>query len=194
MASENPNFAVTVNFANLDPWDPTKGGVNDPEPGAYNARTIRAVEYVKDDGGKSIKVTVALDGQGETDLYLGLDFSKEANKRKMLTALASIGLDAAKLKAAGDVKIEAKHFLGREGKGAPCFVIVKLVEGTNARGQKNLNDKEFATKEQYAAYKAMLASGNAPAARTTSNGATGGTTPAAGGQAPDAGLDNLFPS
>lgn len=177
-ATENTQFAIEVDFSKADLWDPTKGGINDPEPGAYlDAKVVGAVEYGKDDGKKSIKVTVALPGAGETDLYLGLDLSKEANVRKILTALASCGVDPAKIKAKGKVQIVPAMFMGKDGKGATCHVIVKLVEGTDAQNRKKLNDKEFATKDQALAYKAAMGSAAPTGGGSTSaaqNGAAAG--------------------
>lgn len=187
MAIENPNFSVEVNFAGVEPWDPTKGGVNDPDPGAYPAKVVKAVEYDKD-GKKSIKVTVEIQGQGQTDLYLGLDFSKAGNVRKLATAIQSMGIDFAALQAKGAIKVTPAWFMGKDGKGAPCYVIVKAVEGVDAQGRKKLNDKEFASKAQFEAYTAAVASGSVPAA---SGGAPAASAPAAGKPADD--LSALFP-
>lgn len=181
MAEQNAQgFTIPVNFAGIDPWDPTKGGVNDPEPGVYTGKVTAAVLHTKasDPSKQSIKVTVDLAGAGETDLYLGLDFSKAANVRKMLTALASCGVDVVKLRAAGQVNLVPAWFMGKDGKGAPCNVIVKAVEGVDAQGRKKLNDKEFATAEQAQAW----ASAQAGAASATA-GTAGASTPPAGGAA-----------
>jgi hypothetical protein len=184
-ATENATFSIPVNFQGVEPWDPTKGGVNDPDPGAYACKVTKAVEYAKDDGKKSIKVTVA-GPFGETDLYLGLDFSKGGNVRKLATAIQSIGIDYAALQAKGSVNVTSAWFMGKDGKGAPCFIIVKAVEGTDAQGRKKLNDKEFATKAQFEAYNAAMASGGAPA-----NGAPAASGTPANGAGGD--LASLFP-
>lgn len=181
MASENPNFNVPVDFTGVSPWDATRGGMNDPEPGAYIGRTVGAVEYDKE-GKKSIKVTVALDGGGEAVLFMGLDFSKPSNLQKAATGLLSVGIPAAKL---GLVKaLTPAHFMGADGKGRPCHVLVKLVEGVNEKGQKKLNDKEWLTPEQFATYKASPAAANKPSSAPAA-------APAAA-PASDAALGNLF--
>jgi hypothetical protein len=181
MASENISFNVPVDFTGVSPWDPTKGGANDPEPGAYAGRTISAVEY-DNDGKKSLKVVMALEGGGEATLFTGLDFSKPSNLQKAAAALLSVGIPAAKL---GLVKtLTPAHFMGQDGKGRPCHVLVKLVDGVNERGQKKFNDKEWMTAEQFAAYKSSPA---ARAAAPTSAAPAAGATPEG-----DPALGNLF--
>jgi hypothetical protein len=169
-------------FTNVPLADPTKDGINDPNPGAYRARSTVSVPHTSKEGGSSIKVTVALQGGGETDLYLGLDGSKPYNISKIKTALASMGVAVEKI---GKLDIGPQHFMGRDGKGADCYVIVRAVEGVNAKGQKKLNDKGFATKEQFEAYNAAQG-GTAPANGATPAGAA--TAPAAGASAALAGL------
>jgi hypothetical protein len=161
-------------FTNVPLADPMKDGINDPNPGAYRAKSTSSEFHTSRAGGSSIKVTVSLQGGGETDLYLGLDGSKAYNISKIKTALASMGVAVEKL---GKLDIGPQHFMGRDGKGADCYVIVRAVEGVDAQGRKKLNDKGFATKDQFEAYNAAQG-GTAPATGTAPAAAT---APAAGG-------------
>lgn len=176
--ADNVAFNVPIDFTGVDLWDPTKAGINDPEPGAYTGKVVSASSHTGATSGKtSIKITVALANGPETDLYLGLDLTKPSNVQKIATALASCGVDKSKL---GLVKaLTPALFMGKDGKGATCYVIVKLVEGTNAKGQKNLNDKDFATREQFEAYKAIPAA-NRPVVPAATPAAGNGATPAPG--------------
>jgi len=185
--ADNVAFSIPMDFTGVELWDPTKGGMNDPEPGAYAGMVVAAGEHLgATSGKKSARITVALDGGPETDLYLGLDFSKPSNKQKFATALASCGVTVAKIPP--NTNITPAFFMGKDGKGARCYVIVKLVDGVNAKGQKNLNDKEFATKEQYEAYKAIPAASRPV---STPSAPAGGSAPAAPPAGP-ADLNGLF--
>lgn len=172
-------------------WDPTKPPISDPDPGVYAGNTTGAALHTSQDGKQSIKVTVALDSGVETDIYLGLDFSKAGNPKKMATALASVGLPVEQLAAQKEFEIQPGFFLGPDLKGRPCHVIVKAVEGVDAKGRKKLNDKEFATEDQAKQYREALANGKAPGAATTSTAGGNGATPPAAADAQNA-LANLF--
>lgn len=180
--ADNVPFSIPMDFTGTELWDPTKGGMNDPEPGAYAGRVVAASEHTGGTSGKkSVRITVALTGGPETDLYLGLDFSKPSNKQKFATALASCGVAVSKIQP--NTPITPAFFMGKDGKGAACYVLVKLVEGVNAKGQKNLNDKEFATKEQHDAYKAAGIPATGRPAGATPAPAANGAAPAADGLA-----------
>jgi hypothetical protein len=183
-------FEVPVDFTGVVPWDPTKGGVTDPEPGGYAGKTRGAWLHTSAKGGKSIKITVALSGGPETDLYLGLDFSKPSNVQKVKTALGSMyGADA--VEKMGQFKLTPAAFMGRDGQGAACYVIVRGVEGTDDKGRKKLNDKEFATKGQFESFMAAMGTGGgapAPASVPGIPGGNGAPAPAAGAEA----LKGLF--
>jgi hypothetical protein len=172
-AQDQAQYSVPVDFTGVDPWDPTKGGMTDPEPGAYTGKVVGSCLHVKDDGKKSIAVTVMLSSGVETTLYLGTDFSKAGNVRKLKTALLSCGMLESAL---GKVEVDPRWFMGKDGTGASCFVIVRFVDGVNAKGQKNLNDKEFATAAQFEAFNAAQggsggAGSNVPPPSQTANGA-----------------------
>lgn len=173
---------MEFDFTGVPLADPTKPAVNDPPAGAYRARSTGSEAHTSKAGGSSIKVTVDLQGAGSTDLYLGLDGSKPFNISKIKTAFASMGVPVEKI---GKLDVQPSHFMGRDGKGADCFVIVTAVEGVNEKGQKKLNDKNFATREQFEAY-------NAAHGATAPNGATASVaSPAASAANP---MASLFPS
>ena len=168
---------MEFDFTGVPLADPMSTGTNDPPPGAYRGRSTAAQPHTSKAGGSSIKVTVDLQGAGETDLYLGLDTSKPYNISKVKTALASMGVAVDKLTK---LDIQPTHFMGRDGKGADCYVVVRAVEGVDALGRKKLNDKNFATKEQFEMYNAAhgaAAPGAAPSA--PANGTTKAADPMA---------------
>lgn len=156
------DFQIPFSPPTAAAWDPTKAGAANPDPGLYDGKTTAVEIHEKDGGKRSLKLTVDLDGFGACDLYLGLDFSKEANQRKMKTAMIAHGMKEEKIPAAlaaSGGNITSAFFLNR-----PCKVLVKAVEGTDALGRPKLNDRDFITAEQAATYKAATKPQGAPAA------------------------------
>jgi hypothetical protein len=179
---------IDLNFdlGKIEEWDGTKGGGADHPPGAYKAKVISAAEHTKDGKVSSYAIEVQTE-VGTTTLYPGIDFSKEANQKKMKTALRSIGIPAAKLSAVK--KLSPAIFMGPDGKGADCYILVKPVEGVQTEGKyagkPKLADREFLTPEQYAEWMKANATGNGAAKPPSA--------PAAGAAAGDAGdLKSLF--
>jgi hypothetical protein len=176
----------------IEAWDGTKGGGEQIPPGAYKGKVVSAQPHVSKEAkaaGSTVANSYAIEVAtevGNVTLYPGIDFSKAANQRKMKTVLRSIGIAEAKL--SGVKAISPALFMGRDGKGADCFILVKSVEGVQTEGQyagkPKLADREFLTPEQYAEWMKANAVGNGAAKPTTA-------APAAPGAA-DPGLASLF--
>jgi hypothetical protein len=139
----NTNWSATVNVASVAARN-VGGGFTEPSTGAYRVRITETEEYEKD-GKKSVKFqTVIADGEfagSETRLFIGLDLSKDGNKRSWKTALLSIGIPAAEVDK-GDVSIGADTF-----KDAEAFIYYKAKNPDDAASQ---SDRQFITPEQFA--------------------------------------------
>ena len=139
----NTNWSATVNVASVAARN-VGGGFVEPTTGAYRVRITETEEYEKD-GKKSVKFqTVLTEGEfagSETRLFIGLDLSKDGNKRSWKTALLSVGIPAAEVDK-GDVSIGADTF-----KDADAFIYYKAKNPDDATSQ---SDRQFITPEQFA--------------------------------------------
>jgi hypothetical protein len=139
----NNSWTATINVAAVAARN-VGGGFVEPTTGAYKVRITETEQYEKD-GKSSVKFqTVIADGEfsgSETRLFIGLDLSKDGNKRSWKTALLSIGIPAAEVDK-GDVSIGADTF-----KDADAFIYYKAKNPDDATSQ---SDRQFITPEQYA--------------------------------------------
>jgi len=139
----NTNWSATVNVASVAARN-VGGGFTEPTTGAYRVRITETEEYEKD-GKKSVKFqTVIAEGEfagSETRLFIGLDLSKDGNKRSWKTALLSVGIPAAEVDK-GDVSIGADTF-----KDADAFIYYKAKNPDDSTSQ---SDRQFITPEQFA--------------------------------------------
>ncbi len=145
--------------AKAEPWDATKT-FTDLDPGVYKVKTTEVSIHKTSEGKESLQVNfdTVEPNAGPGVIYLGLDFSKEANKRKVLTALISHGGKPDRIAAMGDeLELVDAFFVGRS-----AFVNVRLVDDLDAKGRKRLNDKEFVRPEDYEVLRARYAA-NGPA-------------------------------
>lgn len=161
----NTNWSATVNVASVAARN-VGGGFTEPTTGAYRVRITETEEYEKD-GKKSVKFqTVISEGEfagSETRLFIGLDLSKDGNKRSWKTALLSVGIPAAEVDK-GDVSIGADTF-----KDADAFIYYKAKNPDDATSQ---SDRQFITPEQYAKLTSEGGASAAPAAKSAPSAAS----------------------
>lgn len=179
-------ISIKVNLANDSAWDATKT-FEDLDPGVYKVKTT-GVEIHTKEGKQSLKISFeTLDPvKGKPgDIYIGLDFTKEANRRKLLTAMISHGAKEEKIKAMGAaLEITDSIFLGKE-----ALVNVRLVDDVDEKGRKRLNDREFIRAQDYEVLRARH-SANGPAKAPTGAPQPAAAAPAAA--APPASAASLF--
>jgi hypothetical protein len=139
----NTNWNAVINVADVRERN-VGGGFVEPVTGAYKVRITETEQYEKD-GKTSVKFqTVIAEGEfagSETRLFIGLDMSKDGNKRSWKTALLSIGIPADQVDA-GNVSIGAETF-----KDAEAFIYYKAKNPDDATSQ---SDRQFITPTQYA--------------------------------------------
>lgn len=166
-----------VNLQGLTPVDPFV----DLPTGVYPAKVLGFAENDKE-GKKSIRVDVSVEAGpyagAPQQLWLGMDFSKDMNRRNWLTFLLSIGAPANLLN--GTVAVDTDKYIGKSG-----FIYVQAAPA----GSDDYANRSFIRKEVYERMKGMNTAAQAPAgaqatgAQTPANGAAGFTpvTPQPGG-------------
>lgn len=162
------SFSISVNLTGAGE---RKGpGGAEPVTGAYKVVLAEPTPHVKqgeaEAGSILFKATIADGGEHDgyvANIYLGLDMSKDGNRRGWRTALLSSGYSAAEIDG-GDINLTPELFTGRE-----AFIYYKARDPNDRASQ---SDKYFVTAEGYERLK-----NEAPvAAQTTTNSVSVQTT------------------
>lgn len=197
---------MNLDFTNVQEWDPTRGG--GIEPGVYPVQIDEVDD--KHNGGKSttFEVTTLPGGTGpagqKTMVPIGNEpGAKGGNVKKWKTALMSVATSAGKSEDDARAMFSKQISFDpvKSFKGKKAYIIVTAndstyTDATTGATKKSGPDREFMTRGQFeAALAAAKANGGTLPAKTT-NGASGGQTPAAAGGAPAAAggdvMDDIF--